>query len=90
MPDYSPVPTSALLMLAALIIKRTRLSLPVNSREQAISIIRGIRPAPPRRKPLHTHTAHCATCHEPIPVGTLCDAEGTRHINCQGDSHDKM
>lgn len=84
MPDYSKLPTSALAMLAGLILKRARLNLPVGTREQAISIIRGIRPAPPRRSFTRTpRISHCAGCHEPIPIGTLCDADGTRHINCE-------
>jgi hypothetical protein len=49
MPDYSPIHTSALLMLAQCIMKRADLSsLPCTTREQAIRIILGVRPAQPR------------------------------------------
>jgi hypothetical protein len=37
--------------LARLILKRARLSLPCATRAQALAIIRGIRPAPPKRTP---------------------------------------
>jgi hypothetical protein len=46
--DYSRIPESALIALATLILKRTRLCLLVTNREQAISVIRGVKPAPPR------------------------------------------
>ena len=85
-PDYSTVPTSALVGLARLILKRTRLSLPVDSREQAIRIIRGIRPAPPRKSKLHIKARYelCCFCFKPMPSGTLVDPTGTHHIQCQG------
>lgn len=36
--------------LATLRLKRTRLSLPCKTRQQAIGILRGLKAAPPRRK----------------------------------------
>jgi hypothetical protein len=44
--DDAPV-----IALARLILKRARLSLPCATRAQALAIIRGIRPAPPKRTP---------------------------------------
>lgn len=85
--DYSNLPTSALIALARLILKRARLgSLPVASREQAIRIIRGVKPAPPRRLPLFNVkpcVAECPVCHKPMPLGTPCDSLGRMHIECQ-------
>lgn len=46
--DYLNIPESALIALAALILKRTRLSLPNRTRGQAIAIIKGVKPAPER------------------------------------------
>jgi hypothetical protein len=85
-PDYDPLPSSALIALALLLLKRARLSLPVENREQAICIIRGVKPAPSRKLPLNLKTRIiplCSLCHKPMPVGTLCDTQGKHHINCQ-------
>ena len=72
--------------LALLILKRARMtSLPVTNREQAINVIRGVMPAPSRKLPLNLpciKTACCADCHRPLPVGTLCDSLGIRHLFC--------
>lgn len=86
-PDYSPIPTSALLMLAHAILRRTKLSLPCTNREQALGVIRGIRPAPPRKSPLNIKPAYalCCVCYKPMATGTLCDSLGQRHIQCEGE-----
>lgn len=88
--DYSTIPSSALVALAQLILKRTRLSLLVTNREQAIRVIQGVRPAPPRRAPLHikTYVPVCFVCRKPLPNGTLCDSLGRTHIDCQGDRYE--
>ena len=85
MPDYSSVPTSALLMLAQCVLKRARLSLPCTTREQAIGIIRGIRPAPPKKAKLHVKPIYalCCVCFKPLITGTLVDTTGTHHIQCE-------
>jgi hypothetical protein len=50
MPDYSNIPTSALVALAKLITKRARLSLLVEDRKQALSVIQSVRPAARERE----------------------------------------
>jgi hypothetical protein len=89
--DHSSNPTSALVALAALILKRAKLgSLPCTNREQAIRIIRGVRPAPPRTSKQHfkPYVALCCVCHGPLETGTLCDSLGRTHIACQGDNRE--
>lgn len=83
--DYSNLPESVLVALARLILKRARLSLPVTNREQAVRIIRGIKPAPSRKVPLSIKPCVplCRVCHQPMPLGTLCDYLGRVHISCQ-------
>jgi hypothetical protein len=84
--DYSRIPESALIALAQLILKRAKLgSLPCTNREQAIAIIRGVRPAPPRtvKQYFKPYVALCSVCHEPLEVGSLCDSLGRTHIACQ-------
>ena len=86
MPDYSKLPESALVGLARLILKRAKLeSLPCTTREQAIRIIRGIRPAPPRKAVLHIKPVYdlCCVCYQPMTTGTLCDSLGRRHSYCE-------
>jgi hypothetical protein len=85
MPDYSKLPTSALVGLACLILKRAKLgSLPCTNREQAIAIIRGVRPAPPRHSKVHVKPKYslCCVCFKPLPTGTVCDSLGKMHIGC--------
>lgn len=87
MPDYSPIPTSALIMLANLILKRARLSLLCGSRTQALSIVRGVRPAPSRHaghgiRP-HVRITRCTACQGTIEHGSTCNADGNRHIDCE-------
>ena len=88
-PDYSPIPTSTLQAPAKLVLKRARLHLPCTTREHAISIIRGVRPAPPRKLPSTVKPCMvipvplCFVCHKPMPMGTLCDTLGRNHIECK-------
>ena len=84
-PNYSPIKTEALIALARLILRRAKLSLPNNTREQAIGIIRGIRPAPPRKAVLHIKPVYalCCVCFKPLVTGTLVDPTGTHHIQCE-------
>jgi len=85
MPDYSNLPTSALVGLAGLILKRARRTLPCNTREQAISVIRSIRPAPPRKSKVHIkpHYDLCCVCYNPMVVGTPVDPTGRHHVQCE-------
>ena len=85
MPDYTPVSTAALLALAGLILKRARLSLPCTSREQALRIVQGIRPAPPRKAKLHIKPIYalCCVCFKPLITGTLVDSLGRQHATCE-------
>ena len=88
--DYNRIPESALLALARLILNRARLSsVPVNTREQAVKVIQGIKPAPPRNLPSNIKpctvrpVALCFVCRKELPKGSLCDALGRSHISCQ-------
>lgn len=94
------VPDSALIMLAKLMLTRARLKgMQVTSRAQAISIIKGMRPAPKRTQPLTIQSAigkvsvaceasFCSSCGKPLPTGSLCRTVWTlhtgEHINCEG------
>ena len=88
---------SAILALAQLIINRARLTvMSANTREQALSIIRSLRPAPSMRVPLSvlvksaTHIPvhpdeFCLSCGQPLPFGSLCHTlrlGGGTHISC--------
>ena len=101
-PNYDPIPTSALLALARLILKRTKLSLPNSTREQAIGIIRGVRPAPSKSIPLSTLIASavhkplrpdsvCRHCGKAVGFGEVCktvwNTYDGEHINCKGETH---
>jgi hypothetical protein len=86
MPNYDNLPTSALVGLARLILKRAKLeSIPVQTREQAIKVIRGVRPAPPRKSKINVKPIYalCFVCHKPLAAGALCDSLGKVHISCQ-------
>jgi hypothetical protein len=86
MPNYDNLPTSALVGLARLILKRAKLeSIPVQTREQAIKVIRGVRPAPPRKSKMHIKAVYdlCCVCYKPMEVGTPCDSLGRRHAHCE-------
>ena len=90
-PNYSPIKTEALIALARLILRRAKLSLPNNTREQAIGIIRGIRPAPPRRSKINVKPVYdmCCVCYKPMVTGTPVDSLGRRHAHCElkGEHH---
>ena len=93
MPNYDSIPTSALLALAGLVLKRAKLgSIPVTTREQALRVIQGVHPAPPRRSKINVKPVYalCFVCHKPMPSGTLCDALGRSHIQCQGGGSHEM
>ena len=95
----TPVPDSAYIALARLILKRANLSLPANNLEEAMRIIRGVRPAITKSTPLaaviksrahiplHADTA-CRSCGKPVAHGTLCktiwSTNDGEHINCEG------
>ena len=86
MPDYSTIPESALIALGLLILKRAKLeSLPCTTREQAIRIIRGIRPAPPRKSKINIKPRYelCCVCWKPMVVGSMVDTLGRRHATCE-------
>ena len=83
--DYSNLPESALVALAQLVLKRAHLSLLCSNAEQAIRIIRGVRPAPPRKAKLHIKPVYdlCCVCYKPMVTGTPCDSLGRRHAHCE-------
>ena len=86
MPNYDNLPTSAVVGLARLILKRAKLeSIPVQTREQAIKVIRGVRPAPPRRSKVHVKPVYdlCCVCYKPMVTGTPVDSLGRRHAHCE-------
>jgi hypothetical protein len=97
----TPVPDSAYVSLARLILKRAKLSLPANNLAQAMAVIRGIRPAITKDTPLaaviksKTHIpvhadSTCKSCGRRIEFGELCrtvwTANDGEHINCGGKS----
>jgi hypothetical protein len=93
----TPVPDSAYIALARLILKRANLSLPANNLVEAMRVIRGVRPAITKGTPLaaviksKTHIplkpdSVCGQCGKPVPFGSLCRTlwatnEG-EHIQC--------
>ena len=85
-PDFTPVPTSALIALAQLRLKRMRIHLPAETREQALYIHRYVHDVPPKKAKLHIKARYdlCCFCFKPMPSGTLVDPTGTHHIQCQG------
>ena len=86
MPDYNQIETSALFALAGLVLKRAKLgSIPVTTREQALRVIQGVRPAPPRKAKLHIKPVYdlCCVCYKPMVTGTPVDGLGRRHAQCE-------
>ena len=84
--DYKRIPESALVALAKLILNRAELeSIPCANREQAIRVIRGVRPAPPRKSRLYIKPVYalCCVCFRPLVTGALVDPTGTHHIQCE-------
>jgi len=85
-PDYDKIPISALVSLAHLVLKRANIaSIPVYGRKSAIAVIRGIKPAPPRKSKVHVKPvfALCGLCCKPLLTGELCDSLGRVHLSCQ-------
>ena len=84
--DYSRIPSSALIALGLLILKRAKLkSLPCTTREQAIRIIRGVKIPLPRRTPLHIKAKYelCCVCFKPMVTGSPVDSLGRHHATCE-------
>jgi hypothetical protein len=93
----TPVPDSAYISLARLILKRANLSLPANNLTEAMRVIRGVRPAITRgtplaavikskvHVPLHADST-CKSCGKRIEFGELCrtiwTASDGEHISC--------
>lgn len=94
------IPDSAIIMLAGLIMKRCRMSVPVKmERAWAISIIKGLRPAISKKTPLTDviqsaigkparELSLCSACGKSLPIGSLCRTIWTssqgEHIKCEG------
>lgn len=81
------VPDTAIIMLAALILKRARVKLPNETRAQAIAIIKGVRPVS-KTKPIAFRrlSSPCTKCGLPIYAGEPCQGCATakeRHIDCK-------
>jgi hypothetical protein len=72
--------------LAHLVLKRAKItSIPVTSREHAIRVLRGVKPAPPRKSKQNVKPVYslCCVCYQPMATGTLCDSLGRRHASCE-------
>ena len=93
----TPVPDSAYIALARLILKRANLSLPANNLTEAMRIIRGVRPAITKGTPLaavvksKTHIplhadSTCKACGKSVGYGELCrtiwSTNDGEHISC--------
>src|SRR5271155_20099 len=77
-PDYTPIPTQALAALAQLLMRKARRQgFAVDTREQAIMIIRSLRPAISRSVPLCNVIP--TAIHKPAPFA-ICG-------HCQGPIH---
>jgi len=97
MPDYTPIPTQALAALAQLLMRKARRQFAVETREQAIMIVRSLRPAQPKSVPLcnliptaiHKKLpfAICGQCQGPIhfgePVRSSWNGDVDVHIRCK-------
>ena len=83
--DCTRVSTADLIDIARDHLRECRVSLLVGSREQALSIIYGLKPPPPRKSPLNfkPYVPQCVTCSAPLLAGALCDTVGTSHLNCK-------
>ena len=70
--DYADVPTADLLELAKLRLAHVRRNLPCETRGQALSILLGIRPAPPRTAKLAIKPVYerCGICWKPLIAGS--------------------
>jgi hypothetical protein len=97
------VSDSAVIMLAQLMLKRTKLGgMKVSDRRGALSIIRGLRPAVSKATPLTSvmssaigkvarEMSRCSSCGKPLPAGSLCrtvwSIRGGEHIKCAGGNN---
>jgi hypothetical protein len=82
--------------LALLRLKRARLTIPCSTRGQAINILRGVQPAPPRKGPSGIKAAspftagRCRKCKMPIKWGDPCRTVGCldtdEHIRCKASA----
>ena len=91
------VDDAAVIALAQLRLSRAGLKIPCTTRQQAVNILRSVRPAIAKSTPLArvlrpcvmTHEA-CRTCNKPVPYGTPCKVCFTgfipEHINCRKPS----
>jgi hypothetical protein len=82
---FEGVADAPVIALALRILERAKItSMSVTSREQAIRIIRSLKPAPPRKSKLNIKPLYalCNVCYKPLLTGTLCDSLGTRHAHC--------
>ena len=78
--------TLDLIALAQLRLERAKISsLPNTSREQALNILHGVHPAPPRHSKVHIKANYelCSVCFKPLVTGTPVDSLGRRHTSCE-------
>jgi hypothetical protein len=93
------VPDSAIIMLARLMLTRIKLKgMKVTTRQDAIAIIKGLRPAVSKDTPLSAVVkpvtdkpvveGRCSSCGKPLLRGSLCRTVWTmhdgEHIRCPG------
>lgn len=97
-PNYDPIPSSALVMLAERLLARARRKgFRLETREDAIQVIRSLRPAIPRTIPVHKFIvprqhkpvlSTCKNCKNPIYFGDAVNTSWNdlldSHINCPG------
>lgn len=93
------VPDAPAIALAKLRLERARLKMPCETRAQAINILRSVRPAIAKDRPLNikpcTVTGDpCRKCGKPVEFGTPCkvcfNGELPEHINCKRVSKAKQ
>lgn len=78
--------TLDLIALAQLRLERVKISsLPNTNREQALNILHGVYPAPPRHSVLHIKANYelCSVCFAPMVTGTPVDSLGKHHAHCE-------
>ena len=95
------VPDSAIVALAQLMLKRSKLrGMKVSTRQNAIGLIKGLRPAISKATPLTSVVQSaigkkakeidsvCTSCGKPLPFGSLCrtlwKTYEGEHIQCTG------
>jgi hypothetical protein len=90
---FKDIPDGPVIALAQLRLKRAKLTtIPCKTRQQAINILRGVQPAPPRKGPVNINPApagvagRCRRCKMPIKWGEPCRTVGCletdQHIQC--------